>query len=836
MPDRTTTLRGDDAGPGPMDCPETNERRTFLLAMAVLAALTLAMFGDVLFTGDAVLGREREDITGYFVPRRQFGFEELRGGNLALWNPHLFSGLPMFATFESALLYPLNFLYLLAPLVPAINWTIALHVFLGGMFMYLWARHRGLSPLARLLAAVLFMFCGSHFLNIGSGHLGNLAALIWSPLVLLSVDGLFRPGACYYAKSSRPVGTGTSLLRRSSFGCEGRKHEPGSFGWCLLGAFAVCMQILAGHPQYVFFTAVTAGLYTALCLVRARGRWRVAAGFAGMYLGGAALSAVQLLTGLDAIGEAVRSGGATYSFASTYPLPPENLATLVVPGFFGDTLHLEYWGRWNHFEMTPFVGVTAVVLAVCGAVLARREVRRFSAAMILICMVLALGNLTPLHRFLYDYVPGFSSVRVMSRYAFQASLFIAMLAGAGLDELLRRGRACRRTALAVAIAAAAAAAAALVMRYSASAAGPGGWWHDLMRRVYLTGQTTEALRVPGRNLYEDAAFVRSARLFTSRGLLIAAGTALLLAGLLGLRRFTRRAVVGVALLAMVEVLAFARLSRPTAEYPVQRVEGLGMQVAHIEEFLAGRKGDYRIMNVSTPWINCAMVMPWQGVWGEDSFAMKRYVEFMAFTQGGNLDEADESVAISQLHALHKMLRWRFTFVFPGDKMNVTDMPDPMGRLELIRRCRVVKGRDRIFAAMAAKGFDPRRTVILETPPQPWPSAFAKRGSARVVDSSTDHLTIEADLPAPAILLITDTYADGWRAVALPGSVQQSYQLMPGNYTLRAVPLKAGKHRLRVEYSPLAFRVGVWVSAVSAAAYLALLGWHVRRSRAGGPAV
>ena len=54
--------------------------------------------------------------------------------------------------------------------------------------------------------------------------------------------------------------------------------------------------------------------------------------------------------------------------------------------------------------------------------------------------------------------------------------------------------------------------------------------------------------------------------------------------------------------------------------------------------------------------------------------------------------------------------------------------------------------------------------------------------------------------------------------------------MPANFILRAVPLAAGRHRLRIEYSPKAFRVGKWVSIVSLIIYAGFLGWHLRQRK------
>ncbi|MGH7740057.1 MAG: hypothetical protein ACREL1_07925, partial [bacterium] len=109
-------------------------------AALFLALVTAAVFGSFLNPwGNQVLSLAGEDLTGQFVWWRQFGFDQLRQGYLALWNPHLFSGAPFFGGFQSALLYPPNWLYLFLPLAFAINFGVALHVFLAGFCTYLWA-------------------------------------------------------------------------------------------------------------------------------------------------------------------------------------------------------------------------------------------------------------------------------------------------------------------------------------------------------------------------------------------------------------------------------------------------------------------------------------------------------------------------------------------------------------------------------------------------------------------------------------------------------------------------------------------------------------------------
>src|SRR4051812_1256035 len=176
--------------------PPLHPRRRFpfpgLVAPAAFALLTLLLFNDALFDPTKVIAAKSTDLALQFLPWRQFGFDQLRHGNLALWNPHIFGGAPYFAGFQSALLYPPNWLHLFMPVGLAINWITAIHVFLAGLFMHWWCRHRGLAPAASLLAGVIYMFCGPYFLHVFAGHLPHIAIMAWPPLLFLAIDLAFE--------------------------------------------------------------------------------------------------------------------------------------------------------------------------------------------------------------------------------------------------------------------------------------------------------------------------------------------------------------------------------------------------------------------------------------------------------------------------------------------------------------------------------------------------------------------------------------------------------------------------------------------------------------------
>ena len=751
------------------------------VAIGILCVITLVFFGDLLFTpGETVLSQQGTDLYREFVYSRAFGFDELRQGNLPLWNPYLFAGMPFLGGFQSALLYPLNWLYLVLPLAVAINVGIALHVLLGGVFMYLWGIQRGLHPFAALVCGILFMFCGPHFLHIYAGHLSNLCTIIWVPVLFTALDALAR--------------------------------QP-RLAWILLGIGAVAMQMLAGHPQYVFYTAVAAALYSALCMVNNPHWRRIVVGLGAVYVGAACLSAVQVLTGLDAGTESIRSGGVSQAFAAMFSLPPENVLTLLAPGFFGDMTAVPYWGRGYLWEMSLFISVTGLVLAIWGAVYADRPTRWMCGTMIVVFLVLAFGSHTPLLKAMYAVVPGFDKFRGYSKFNLFVVLFLIMLAGYGLDRLWKTDRNALPLSLMLAGVALSCAAVAGGIYVSWHSGGDAGWWAGILHAMHQTQETyvpPQTIRAPG--------FLASSGALACKSLLIAALTSGVLGGLCFCRRYTPKVVYLIGLLAVGEILLFASAYRATFDLTATRM-------VEVEELVRVAAPEDRTLNLVKP--NLAMLSGLGDIWGNDPGVPKRYAEFIAFTQGQHPDQASQYMIFSGYHPLYKMLRCRYIITRRQEGVRVHTLDGSLPRALLVDNYEVLAARDHILAAMQQPHYDPQRTVILEQQPVPVPvQGEGSPGTVLSTALSTDELLIEAELYRPALLLLTDAYSTGWQARALPGSVQQDYAVLPANYTLMAVPLAAGRHRLVLVYAPLAFRIGTWLSLLALSGYLSGVGWLV----------
>ena len=253
-------------------------------------------------------------------------------------------------------------------------------------------------------------------------------------------------------------------------------------------------------------------------------------------------------------------------------------------------------------------------------------------------------------------------------------------------------------------------------------------------------------------------------------------------------------------------------------------------IPQLRDFLAGNPGDYRIL--SLPFSNSAISMRAFDAWGYDPFVTRRYAEFIAWSEGEDPALATEYATFRRFHRLLSMVRVKYLIMVKNGVMTIIPgAVPPLRRLELIGSHQVHGQRAAVLRAMGEPWFDPRKEVTLERPPNPAPVAGDAPGRVTIVREGTDFIEIDADLASASILLVTDAWAPGWRAVALDGSSRSRYELVPANYALRAVALDRGKHRLRLEYAPPAFRIGAAVSALACILWLvaAFFVWQRRRN-------
>lgn len=732
----------------------------------------MIVLGGPLFSSEKVLSDHSADLGSQFLFSRAFGFGEMAHGHLPLWNPYIYGGVPFLGDFQSALLYPLNLIFLILPLATAINWSFALHVFLLGAAMYFWGVSRALLRPAAFVAGVAAMFSGSFFLHIYAGHLSNVCAMAWVPVIFLGIDGW--------------------LNRRN-------------LAWVFLASAGAALQIYAGHPQYVYYTALVAGIYSLAHLPGASRPWMAVIGLVAIYPLAALLAAAQLLPGLAAASESVRSGGVNYEFASMFSLPPENLLTLVTPWFYGDMQTVPYWGRCYLWEMNIFAGAGMILLACHGALRPGRYPFRLLAVLLAV-LLLALGAHTPVHRILYEILPGFSSFRGASKFIFFGSLVVALLAGMGLDRLLRRDQPISRKFCYP------------ILGLGAIALGMGAFL-QLPSSVTMIRGWMEFV-VATRESYLNPAYYRAdaaahtAQMLTSHSLLISGALLLLFAGLLLCANRWPKAIWAFAVCAALELTIFARGT--VTSFPLR-----DFSYEPIADFLKKTPGDYRTLNLFNP--DASMMLRSENIWGYDPTVLKRYAQLLSVSQGADPATASQYLQFSKPHPILNLLRCRFAFVPKADgQIDVVPMGDPLPHFYLVSKYEAYPSSAAALHALQLSSYGLREKVLLETEPNPKPGAEMEKQEIKVLDSSTDYWRLEVMTDQPAILVMTDAYSKDWRATSLPGSTQSAYELLPANVAIRAIPLAAGHHLLKISYSPRGLYPGIFLTLATLAALLGSL--------------
>ncbi len=395
--------------------------------LILLAPLWLA--GKAMFWGTPSL---------QFVPWWYWAWQTLRSGHLPLWNPQVGMGAPLLANYQVGLFYPPNWSYfLLAALggLPALAWgqaiMVALHLSWSGIGMAQLARRLGLGRTAQMVSGLAFGL--STYLVARAAFLSVMSAVAWLPWVLLSSREIARPG----------------LNRRASL------------------ALVVCVsfQLLAGHAQTTWYTLLLAGFWTALWgwlfygslneNQRQVTRRRQAAGsllglakLGALCFWAAAIAAVQLLPTGEYLLQSQRASAVSFQTAMTYSTWPWRFLGLIAPGLFGSPAQGDYWGYASYWEDAIYIGLLPVLLAF-SAILSglfrrrkyhpleppwRRPLAIFLTTIILVSLLLALGQNTPVFPWLYHNVPTFSMFQAPARFLIWCVFGLSLLAGLGAQR------------------------------------------------------------------------------------------------------------------------------------------------------------------------------------------------------------------------------------------------------------------------------------------------------------------------------------------------------------------------------------------------------------------
>jgi hypothetical protein len=377
-----------------------NKPSSRLVAAVLLLILPLLYFYPVL-TGEVAL--VQGDGWAQNLGVRVLLGRMIAAGQLPLWNPYIFGGMPLLASIYPGVLYPPNWLFAVFSPGTAMNLVVITTYHIALIGTYLYGRRIGMTRSGAIVSGAIFTFSGYMISHLG--HTSRIAAAAWLPWILLAVENLYHQ------------------LR---------------WRWIIGGAAFVALQLFAGEPQMTFYTVLVVGAYAlfSLLLRECPSRVRFAAATAIMSAGGLLLSMIQLLPERELLRQGERAA-ISYEYFSGYSFPPRQILAFLFPFFFGGSPRVFYWGQWSAEEMCGYAGLLALLLSLV-AIFARRNKPQiwFWALIATVSLILAFGDFLPFHlnRVLYR-LPIYNLFRASARHLYEFTFALGVLAGLGMTYL-----------------------------------------------------------------------------------------------------------------------------------------------------------------------------------------------------------------------------------------------------------------------------------------------------------------------------------------------------------------------------------------------------------------
>lgn len=784
-------------------------------AFLTLFLLALLFFYDQF--GGRYLFTER-DLSPYFIPPRFFWVESIKRGDFPLWNPFQFCGQPFFANPQYAMLYPLSSLFFILPFDIAFNSIIIIHFFLGGLFIYLLLRDMGSGPAGSLIAGLSFMLSG-YLISIHS-LLPTLLTVVWTPLIML----FFR----------------RALLT------PGIRNE-------LITAVFMTVSFLGGGLENVYGNIIILLLMVLFYDGWRRGIIRRTGSMLLVLAVFVLLSGVQLIPFLELFYHSIRGSGISFMEATIWSFAPRDALLFFLHDAYGYFLNMDkYWANQCWIK-TLYTGALPFIL--CALFFFMGTGRRFYGALMAASLFLALGCYNPLYQILYTYVPIFNGLRYPVKFLYIFILALCITAGLGFEQLKEYARqGIKRDALTtgffVLSLLCGGVLALLAWRYEEA----GG----LLR---LWGFDAPAYNYIAVNLYHAKRFLFYSMLFFF----------VLWAGCSVRWKTWMQCLLMLFLAAdLFGIMGFYSVDTAANYFSKTNITNiLTRDTSFFRTFTTGKTVDssttvlipYQFINTDLakekhlPPYN--LLYRKHDMWGIDVIRLKQPSElYTALISSASLSATNliDLYAVKYIISVTPLNDPRFELAYAhiegiqGDReelikknsIKLYQHRNPQPRARLLEKFSVAAAGE-ILKALSSQSFHPDREVFLEEQPQWQREAGAAQpqqaaGKVDILRESNNQLRLRVSTARDALLVVSDTWYPGWKAIAYPmrsGRADEKNgrqkKILRADYAFRAIALEPGDYEVLFTYEPLSVKAGLALTLVTLTGIVWVF-WRKRKPR------
>lgn len=815
------------------------ENRKELLYIAALMAMLIVFFNHVLFT-DMII-RAPDLIYEFFwgvkkIPEKSL-WELLKIRLTPDWDIYTNSGYTREGGGQTGqFLFALGLIFKFFPLPSSVAWFIVFHFFIAGFGMYCYCRLIGISLISSFIGALIFVLSPELVTLINAGHVMKIATISIAPWGFYFLEKGFKTERVFYF---------------------------------IAAGLLLAFQFFHSHWQIAFYTCLCIAVYgisrSIGILVIKRDDWKkIAPKLVGLnlalmffFLSTVSMDLLPLHNWSKETNRGVASGsnqgkgGLNRAEAMLWSMPPEEMISFVIPGFFGFSrqeggtqptpppkIKSYYWGRMNMTQTLSYMGLLPWLLLPLPIIFRRDRYTWLAMAAVLGGLFFSMGKYTFIYRFIFDYFPGIDKFRVPKMMMFIVPLGLAVMSARALDVLsdeeVRKSKSFKWYVwglLSLPI--------ILLITFATEYFLKSKW-------MYFLG---DMIRRPSR-------FERGQELIDKRwdNLVTETGIALLLATVqVGiffsiLKKWIQIKWAPILLLAIFvcDVWRINEKFTLLVELPSEHRDVLKssnnskktVTQDPLIKYLADESDQFRIipMDGAIPSSYSSKGIP--VFYSPNAVQVQRWQSFInALDLNSSMVDMMNVKHIvypkSEYEKKKFSLPKKFEPVFNRADFNkvILENKNVLPKGWLVPSVFSLTDEKQMLGALRDNRFDPRKFAIVEEKPpiEMIPinkAAVISDGEVKVEKYKGNEIQMTVKTPQNALLVLGEKFYKGWQA-RVDGEPAKIYRV---NYLLRGVYVTPGEHKVEFVFDPLPFKVGKTLTLSSFAIFLLMLGREVMHNK------